>query len=207
MKRTTFAVAALTGLMLAAAHAQTTTPAPATAPAPAAGTTKIAIIAFEAAVELTNEGQRDFADLNKKFEPKRSKLKATNDALEAEQKQYETQVDKLTPSEASSRRKTIEQKQKDLQRDAEDLRTASAADADQVFGELRKKIGEVLVNYSQQNGYTVVFNYDQEQSPPVVLWANQSTDITKPVIDAYNVKSGVPAQPAPAKSAAKPEAK
>jgi outer membrane protein len=201
MKRT-FALAALAGLVLAAAHAQTP------APAPAPGNVKIAIIAFEAAVELTNEGQRDFADLNKKYEPKRAKLKATNDAIEADQKQYQAQADKLSQQEAASRMKSIEQKQKDLQRDAEDLRSESAADADQVFGELRKKVGEVLVSYAQQNNYTVVLNYDQEQTPPVVLWADKETDITKVVIDAYNVKSGVPAQPAPAaKSAAKPVAK
>jgi outer membrane protein len=210
MKRT-FAVAALAGLVLAAAaHAQTTTPAPAPAPAPAtaAGNARIAIIAFEAAVELTNEGQRDFADLNKKYEPKRAKLKATNDAIEASQKQYQANADKLSQQEAASQLKSIEQKQKDLQRDAEDLRNESAADADQVFGDLRKKVGEVLVNYAQASGFTVVFNYDQEQTPPVVLWASQSTDITKAVIDAYNVKSGVPAQPAPAKPAtAKPAAK
>lgn len=207
MKRT-FAVAALAGLVLAAAaHAQTPS-APAAAAAPAAGNARIAIIAFEAAVELTNEGQRDFADLNKKYEPRRSKLKATNDEIEAEQKQYQAQADKLSQQEAASRMKAIEQKQKDLQRDAEDLRTESASDADSVFGELRKKVGEILVNYAQQNGYTVVLNYDQEQTPPVVLWASQSTDITKAIIDAYNVKSGVPAQAAPAApAAAKPAAK
>jgi outer membrane protein len=54
-----------------------------------------------------------------------------------------------------------------------------------------------------------VLDVAQQQNP--VLYAAESTNITKAVIDAYNVKSGVPAPPAqpagamaPAKPAAKP---
>ena len=40
-----------------------------------AGPAKIAVIAFQAAVAQTNEGQRNFADLQKKFGPKREQLR------------------------------------------------------------------------------------------------------------------------------------
>ena len=40
------------------------------------------------------------------------------------------------------------------------------------------------------------------QQVPVVLYANQSTDITKAVIDAYNTKSGIPAPEHPAAASA-----
>jgi outer membrane protein len=36
----------------------------------------------------------------------------------------------------------------------------------------------------------------QQQQAPVVLYASPSSDITKAVIDAYNLKSGVTAPPA-----------
>jgi len=43
---------------------------------------------------------------------------------------------------------------------------------------------------------------------PVVLYANPATDITKQVIEAYNVKSGVPAPPAqPAAATPRPAPK
>jgi len=46
-----------------------------------------------------------------------------------------------------------------------------------------------------------------QQQSPVVLFAGQNIDITKAVIDAYNVKSGVPAPPPqPAATAPKPAA-
>ncbi len=51
----------------------------------------------------------------------------------------------------------------------------------------------------------LVLDVSQQQSP--VLYAPDSTNITKAVIDAYNVKSGVPAPPAaPAGTAPRPAA-
>jgi outer membrane protein len=51
----------------------------------------------------------------------------------------------------------------------------------------------VLAGYAQQHGYTLVLDVAQQQTP--VLYATESTNITKAVIEAYNVKSGVPAPP------------
>jgi outer membrane protein len=42
----------------------------------------------------------------------------------------------------------------------------------------------------------MVIDVSTQQSP--VLWAAQSVDITKPIIEAYNQESGVPAPPKPA---------
>ncbi|HTD55971.1 MAG TPA: hypothetical protein VK670_11355, partial [Silvibacterium sp.] len=56
--------------------------------------------------------------------------------------------------------------------------------------------------YAQQHGYTLVLDVAQQQTP--VLYAVDSTNITKPIIDAYNTKSGVPAPPASAQPAAPP---
>ena len=40
----------------------------------------------------------------------------------------------------------------------------------------------------------LVLDIAQQQTP--VLYASESTNITKAIIDAYNLKSGVPAPPA-----------
>ena len=53
-------------------------------------------------------------------------------------------------------------------------------------------VGEV--SRLQQHGYTLVLDVAQQQTP--VLYAVDSTNITKPIIEAYNTKSGVPAPPA-----------
>src|ERR1700744_3700065 len=79
------------GLALSAA-AQT----PPAATAAPAGPTKIAVITFQAAVASTNEGQRNFADLQKKYQPKESQLKAQNDEIETLTKQLQAQGSTLS---------------------------------------------------------------------------------------------------------------
>src|SRR3954471_11889722 len=97
----------------AAAPATTTTAAP-------AGPPKIAVIAFQVAVGQTNEFQRNFADLQKKYDPKRQQLKALNDDIEARTKALQAEDEKLSDAERASRTKAIEDKKKQLERSAED---------------------------------------------------------------------------------------
>ena len=59
---------------------------------------------------------------------------------------------------------------------------------------LSSKVYDVLASYAEQQGYSLVLDEGQQQGP--VLIAVAQTDITKAVIDAYNLKSGVPAQAA-----------
>ena len=171
-------------------------------------TTKIAVIAFQVAVAQTNEGQRNFADLQKKFQPKESQLKAQSDEIEGLTKQLKAQGASLSEEARATQARTIDEKKKKLDREAEDLRTEGGQEANQMYNTLASKVYDVLVSYSQQHGYTLVLDFSQQQNP--ILYALDSTNITKPVIDAYNVKSGIPAPPpqqaAPAGSATKPPA-
>ena len=69
MKRTLTFMVTLASCLALNAAAQTA--AARLLPGRAAGPAKIAVIAFQAAVAQTNDFQRKFADLQKKFEPKR----------------------------------------------------------------------------------------------------------------------------------------
>jgi outer membrane protein len=66
----------------------------------------------------------------------------------------------------------------------------------ELYSALASKVYDVLNDYAKQHGYTLVLDMAQQQNP--VLYANESTDITKAIIAAYNVKSGVAAPAAPA---------
>jgi outer membrane protein len=169
-------------------------------PAASAGPVKIAVIAFQVAVAQTNEGQRNFADLQKKYEPKETQLKGLNDEVENLKKQLQAQGDKLSDAERASRTKTIEDKDKQLQRSVEDTRNDFQTEMQELYNTLASKVYDVLASYAQQQGYTLVLDVAQQQNP--VLYANESSNITKQIIDAYNVKSGVPAPPAPPATAA-----
>ena len=186
------------GLALNAAAQAPAAPTAAAAPAVTAtapaGPAKIAVVAFQVAVAQTNEGQRNFADLQKKYEPKRQQLKALNDDVDTLTKQLQTQGDKLSEAERASRAKTIDDKKKQLQREAEDAQNDMQQEMQELYNGLASKVYDVLASYAQQHGYTLVLDVAQQQTP--VLYATESTNITKAVIEAYNVKSGVPAPPA-----------
>lgn len=173
-------------------------PATTTAVAPA-GPAKIAVIAFQPGVMQTNEGQRSLAEVQRKYEPTQVKLKGLSDEVDSLKKQLQTGGDKLSDTERASRLKTIDTKEKQLQRDAEDAQASYQSDLNDVYSKLAAKVYESLQAYAQQSGYTLVVDISGQQSP--VVWAAPGTDITAAVIQAYNVKSGVAAPPANAPSA------
>ncbi len=208
MKRSlALAVSLASGLALHATAQAPTAATPAAAPAATApaGPAKIAVVAFQVAVAQTNEGQRNFADLQKKYEPKRQTLKGLNDEIETLTKQLQTQGATLSEADRASRAKTIDDKKKQLQREAEDAQNDMQQEMQDLYNGLASKVYDVLESYAKQHGYTLVLDVAQQQTP--VLYATESTNITKAIIDAYNAKSGVPAPPAAAPSAPTPAPK
>src|SRR5277367_6506307 len=165
-------------------------------------TAKVAIIAFQQAVASTNEGQRNFAQLRVKFEPKQAQLKSQSDEIDSLKKQLQDAGANLSEPERDSRLRVIDEKTKSLQRSAEDAQNEASGAMNDMYQALAQKVYTVLDSYSNQNKFTVVLDTSAQQTP--VLWANGSTDITKAVVDAYNVKSGVPPQPAAGATAPRP---
>jgi outer membrane protein len=161
---------------------------------------KIAIINFQQAVAATNEGQRNFAQLRVKFEPKQAQLKAQSDEIDSLKKQLQDAGSTLSEPERDSRLRVIDEKTKSLQRSAEDAQNEASGAMNDMYQALAQKVYTVLDSYSNQQKFTVVLDTSAQQTP--VLWANGSTDITKAIVDAYNVKSGVPPQPAAGGAAA-----
>ncbi len=103
----------------------------------------------------------------------------------------------------ANRAKSIDDKKKQLQREAEDDQNDFQQEMQEMYSALASKVYDVLSSYAQQHGFTLVLDVAQQQTP--VLYATESTNITKAVIDAYNTKSGVPAPPPSAPSAPAPQ--
>src|SRR5262249_504549 len=92
--------------------------APAAAPAPT--TAKIGIVNIQEAIANTNEGKKEFDALQARLTPKQTELKSLNDEVEGLKKNFEAQREKLSPEASATQAKTIESKQKILQRNFED---------------------------------------------------------------------------------------
>jgi outer membrane protein len=176
---------------------------------PQAYPAKIALIAFQQAVIATNEGQRALADVQKKFQPKQAELEDLNSQIDALKKQMQAAPATTTDAERAAKMKTLDSKQKQLDRETEDARTSYQADLQEAYSKVAQKVNQVLLNYVQTNGYTLLLDVGNEQSN--VMWAahDPSADITEAVVSAYNTSSGIapppPAAPAPA-AARKPAA-
>lgn len=191
MKRTFSVVFLLASGMVLSASAQT--PA---APAVAAHTatpTRIAVIRFQLAVAQTNEGQRNFSDLEKKYAPKQASLKALSNQVDSLTKQLQAQGATMPAAERDAKAKDLDDKKKQLDRDTQDARSDFQQDMQDLYTSLASKVYDVMQSYAVKQGITLVLDASQQQTP--VLYAGNGTDITKAVIDAYNVKSGVPAPP------------
>jgi outer membrane protein len=178
------------------------------APAATEGPAKIAVIAFEAVVTQTNEFQRDMADLQKKYEPKRQALQALSSQIETMQKQLQGGSATLSDAAREQQARTISEKQKQLQRDQEDDQNDFQQDMQTSFSGVAGKVGNLMISYAQQHGFTLVLDSGNQQAQ-MVLYHNPSTDISQVVMEAYNVKSGIPApasQSAPAAPKPAPKA-
>jgi outer membrane protein len=165
--------------------------------------TKIGTINIEQAVLGTNEGQRDFAALQKKLEPKQNELKAQNDELESLQKQLQTQGDKLNDEARSELVKQIEDKKKALDRAVQDFQEDGQNQQKELFQRILQKMAPVIVKHAQEGGYAMIVDTSNPWPQSPVLWYDgNKSDITKAVVDLYNTQSGVP--PPAASGAAAP---
>jgi outer membrane protein len=208
MNRTLVLVTALAaGMTSAAGVAQAAAPqtAASTAPvAPQAVPAKIALIEYEQAAAATNEGVRSLQDLQKKYEPKKTQLQTLAQEVDTLKKQLQSTSATLSEADRASRLRSIDTKEKQLQRDGEDASNAYNADVQEALGKVAKKLGPVVVKYVQQNGYTMLLDNTGQQGGIGVLWTIPGTDISQAVVDAYNVASGVAAPPPSAPTATRP---
>jgi outer membrane protein len=174
------------------------------AQAPATGSpagNKVGIVSIQDAIANTNEGKKELDALQQKFAPRQAALQTQNDELENLKKQLQAQGDKLSEEERSSRVRSASEKQKSLQRSAEDFQNEVQTAEQEILNRLGKKMLDVLEKYAKSNGYAVVMDVSNPQTP--VLYANPGTNITKNLIDAYNAESPA-AAPTPKPTATKP---
>jgi len=140
---------------------------------------------------LTTDGQTAEKKLDAQFAPRKAAIEEKHKELMA----LQDKMDKGGLSEEDSRKLSSEIEQKS---DAADQETTQA-DADleqaqqQVLDELGPKLMAVVVRYAKLHGYDVVFDTSSSDMPR--MYTENSTDITKQVVEEYE-RSSKPAPPA-----------
>jgi outer membrane protein len=202
------------GILTTVGVAQTASPqapathaaAPTAPPPPQAIPAKIAFIELQEVAAATNEGQKALNDIQKRYEPQRTKLEALKADIDSLTKQLQSAPASMSDEEKATRARDIDTKQKQLQRDADDATASYNSDMQDAVGKILRKLAPTVIKYVQENGYTMLLdNTGQPQQGGGglnLLWGG--TDISGAVIAAYNATSGVTAPVPSAPSAARP---
>ena len=196
-------LASLAAAQTAAPTAAGSAPAAKIASAPAVVPTKIAIINIQKAIIETRDGQKAAAELQTKFNPRKSALEKRQTDITAMQEQLRKGAATMSEEAKARMEKDIETNTKSLQRDAQDLNDDVDQENGKLMNEIGSKIMQVIEQYATQNGFAVVLDVSNQQSP--VLWASASTDITSDITRLYDQAHPASATaPAPAARPAAP---
>ncbi len=214
MKRKFAPVVVLFAVVLSlAALAQTGTAAAAPASAPAAapsttaavvGINKVGIINIQGAILASNEGRRDLEALDKKFDPKRTELQNLSKEIDDLKKQLSTQGDKMNEDARATLVRSLETKQKAMQRASEDAQNEYQQQQAEVAQRILQKMAPLIDKFAKDNQYAVLMDVSQPWPQGPVLWFGAHADVTKQVVDLYNAQSGVAAPASTPSSSNKP---
>ncbi len=170
MNRTSFSITALgLGLVLSAA---------------AQSPGKVGVINIQSAIVSTKDGQKAASDIQTRFSPKKGEL----DKRQADISQLQDQLNRgrntLSEEARQNLVREIDQKTKSLNRDTEDARAELDQEEQKIMGELGGRIMSVIDQYAKDNGYNLILDVSNPQTP--VLYASNTIDITKDIIDLYD---------------------
>jgi outer membrane protein len=191
---------AMTLLSAGMALAQAPAAAPAAASAPP---TKVAVIQIQAALAATKEGQKAAAELEVKLSPRKKDLDGKQAEIKDLQERLQRGGNTLSDSAKEDLTRNIDTKTKSYNRELEDAQAELEQEQQKVVGTLGQKMMAVIDKYAQQNGFAIVLDVSSQNTP--VLYASNTVDITKEVIDLYD-KTVFTATPTPAPGAARPAA-
>ena len=158
---------------------------------------KIAVIAIQQAIIATKDGQKAASELSSKAEPKKKELEQKQSDINSLQDlQLSKGQNTLSESTKNDIYKNIEGKKKSLQRDFEDAQAEMDQEQQKILQQLGQKMMAVIERYARDNGYTMVVDVSNPQTP--VLYAAPSIDITKEIIELYDKSTAQMSAPKPA---------
>ncbi len=173
------------------------------APAPAQAPTKVAIIAVQQAILATKDGQKASQDLTAKFNPRKTDLEQKQAQLASLNEQLKKGGATMSDAAKEKMSKDIAALNTAVTRGGEDFDADLQQEEQKLMNDLGAKIMDVIIKYATQNGYAMVIDVSNQQTP--VLWADQSINITEQIVKLYD-QAHPGSAPAPAPATAKPGA-
>lgn len=204
-------VAAISALLCCAAALASAQAQPASAQAAVPKTsqalpvpTRIAIINIQSAILSTKDGQKALAEVQIKFNPRKTELDKKRSEVDALQDQLRKGSATMSDNAKERLQKEVEAGTKELNRKGQDMNDDLEAEQGRLMQDLGAKMMKIVEEYATQNGLATVLDVSNPQTD--VLWAAASTNITPDIIRLYDQAHAVAetpkapaAAPAPAK--------
>ena len=150
----------------------------------AAAQTSMALLNVQEAIQRTAEGQQLIKQLETKYEPTRLRLESKNADLAKKRDQLQKGANTMSDEARRTLAREIQKAETDLQREAEDARGEFGREQNELFNSVGQKMMAVIDKYSKENGYQIVMDISNPQSP--ILYAINEVNITAAIITAYD---------------------
>jgi outer membrane protein len=149
-----------------------------------AAPTKVAIIHVQNAILSTKDGQKAANELSAKFAPKKGELEKKQTEISGLQDQLRKGSATMSEDAKAKLMRDIDANNKSLQRETEDAQADLDSEQGKIMQELGNKVMAVIEKYATQNGYAIVLDVSNPQTP--VLWAASAIDITNDIVKLYD---------------------
>src|SRR5271165_2964855 len=155
---------------------------------------KYAVINIQGALVTTKDGQKAAGELESKAGPRRKELEGKQNEINALKDQLQKGSNTLSEQAKQDLYRKIEARTTSLKRDVEDAEADWNQEQQKVLQQLGQKMMAVIDKYAKDNGYTLILDVSSPQTP--VLYASNTIDITKDIIDLYDKGAATAAAPA-----------
>ena len=162
---------------------------------------KLGFIDLERALAETDEGKKEFGELQKFYNDKAAEIKGKQDEVEKLKKQMRDQEKTLNEETKASRQQTITRKERDLERDTEDAQRDFESRRNAAINKIGTKMQPLINGIGKEQNYAAIFVYSQ-QTPLFAYIDVDKYDITNTIIKRYNAAHPMTAAPASSKAPA-----
>jgi outer membrane protein len=172
--------------------AQTSAQAPAAQPFPSSPA-KLAWIDLDAAIFSCDQGKKEFADLQKTVDAKKTEMDNLRKEVDNLQNQLNVQGPKLTDDARADMEEQLEAKNTNLQRFQQDAQKDIDARRQRVGNTIGKKMLPVIEKVAKEKGLGAVLMFNQNRD----AYVDPSLVITDDIVKAYNQTYAAGAAKAP----------
>jgi outer membrane protein len=176
----------------AASSVMTQNPPAAAAPA-TAHPFKVGVIEIQSAILGTKDGQKATQEFAVRFDPRKKELERKGAEIQELQDKLQRGGAAMADAAKQDIQHEIERKTKVYKRDMEDANAEFQAEQSKVLDDLGQKMMQVIERYAQANGYAVIIDVSNPQTP--VMYASSSANITKEIVDLYDKSLNTGAKP------------